>query len=199
MANVNRPNGLSPVKHITGAPYSGQANLYAVLAADTNALAIGDPVVSVAGGASADGIMAVTLGAAGAAVIGVVVGIFDSKSGIKTGNPDSIVRPGAAQSKDWYVMVADDPMLLFEVQEVNSGTPLAAADVGLDCNLVAGANNGFVSGWTLDNATEAVTATLNCKIMGLIQRPDNAIGACARWLVKLNNHQLAGGTGTVGI
>ena len=199
MPNVNRPNGLSPVRHMSGAPYSGQANLYSVLAADTAALAIGDPVVSVAGGASNDGIMAVSLATAGAAVIGVVVGIFDNKNGYKGGNPDSLVRPAAAQSKDWYVLVADDPNLLFEVQEANSGTPLVAADVGLNCNLVAAANNGFVSGWTLDNSTELSTATLNCKILGLVQRADNTVGAAARWLVKLNNHQLAGGTGTAGV
>lgn len=199
MPNVNRPNGLTPVRSITGAPYNGQANLYSVLAADTNPLAIGDPVVSVAGGASADGIMAVTQGSAAGPYIGVVVGIFDSKSGIKTGNPDSIVRPAAAQTKDWYVMVADDPHLLFECQEVNSGTPFAAADVGLNASLAIGSNNGFVSGATLDNATELTTATLGVKLMGLVQRADNSIGAAARWLVKINNHQLNGGTGTAGL
>jgi hypothetical protein len=199
MANVNRPNGLSPVRHMSGAPYSGQSNLYAVLAADTSALAIGDPVCSVAGGAEAGGIMAVTLATAGAKILGVVVGIFDNKNGSKIGNPDSCVRPAAAQTKDWFVLVADDPTLLFEVQEANSGTPFAAADVGLNCNLVAAANNGFVSGWTLDNSTEAVTATLDVKLLGLVQRADNAVGLAARWLVKINDHQLAGGTGTAGI
>ena len=199
MANVNRPNGLTPVRHMSGAPYTGAANLYSVLAADTNPLAIGDPVVSVAGGASADGIMAVTHAAGAGPYIGVVVGIFDNKNGSKIGNPDSLVRPGAAQSKDWYVMVADNPELLFEVQEINSGTPLAAADVGLNANLAIGSNNGFVSGATIDNATELTTATLGVKLLGLVQRADNAVGAAARWLVKLNNHQLASGTGTAGI
>lgn len=48
MPNVNRPSGFSPVKMITGAPYNGQANLYAILAADTSGYAIGDPVTSAA-------------------------------------------------------------------------------------------------------------------------------------------------------
>jgi hypothetical protein len=199
VANVSRPNGLTPVRSITGAPYNGQTNMYAVLAADTSALAIGDPVVSVSGGAEAGGIMAVTLATAGAKILGVVVGIFDNKNGSKIGNPNSIVRPAAAQTADWFVLVADDPHLLFEVQEANSGTPFAAADVGLNCNLVAAANNGFVSGWTLDNTTEATTATLDVKLMGLVQRADNAIGAAARWLVKINDHQLNAGTGTAGV
>lgn len=200
MANADRPMGFSPVKMITGAPYNGQANLYAILAADTNGYAIGDPVTSDVGGGSAEGLPAVTIGVAGAAWRGVIVGIFDTKPGIaKIDNPNSTVRPAAAQTKDWYALVVDDPNVVFEVQEVNSGTPLTAADIGLNANGVAGTNNGYVSGWTLNNATEATTATLNCKIMGLVQRADNAIGAAAKWLVTINNHQLKGGTGTAGV
>jgi len=33
MANTSRVNGFKPVKHITGAPYNGQANIYEVPAA----------------------------------------------------------------------------------------------------------------------------------------------------------------------
>ena len=197
MANANRPTGLSPVKHITGAPFNGQANLYCILAADTNGYAIGDPVVSAAGGADAGGIPAVTLGAATGALRGVIVGVFDTKAIAKIGNPDSIVRPAAAQTKDWYVLVADSPDLVFEVQEVGTGTPLAAADVGLNTNFVVGTNNGFVSGWTLDNATELGTATLQAKILGLAQRADNVVGQYAKWLVKINNHEL--GNVTAGV
>jgi hypothetical protein len=200
MANADRPMGFSPVKMITGAPYNGQATLYAILAADTNGYAMGDPVTSDAGGGSAEGIPAVTIGVAGSAWRGVIVGIFDTKPGIaKIDNPNTTVRPAAAQSKDWYAMVVDDPNVIFEVQEVSGGTALTAADIGLNANGVAGTNNGYVSGWELNNTTEATTATLNCKILGLVQRADNAIGEHAKWLVKINNHQLASGTGTAGV
>ena len=198
MANANRPMGLSPVKTITGAPYNGQARVYAILAADTNGYAIGDPVASVAGGGDASGNAAITIGVAGAAIRGVIVGLADRKDAfVKVGNLDSIVRPAAAQSTDWYALVVDDPTVIFEIQEVNSGTPLAAADIGLNANFVAGANNGFYSGFTLDNATELGTATLNLKILELVQRADNEIGAAAKWLVKINNHEF--NTGTAGV
>lgn len=200
MANANRPTGLTPVKHISGSPYNGQCNLYAVLAADTNAFAIGDPVISAAS-AAADGTPAVTLAAATGAIRGVVVGVLDTKSGgvVKKDNPGSLIRPAAAQSKDWYVLVADDPGLIFEVQEVGTGTPLTAAEIGLNANLVAGTNNGYVSGWTLDNAAEAVTATLQCRILGLVPRIDNAFGQYAKYLVKINTHELdAGAAGVAG-
>lgn len=192
MPNANRPTGLTPVKHISGSPYNGQCNLYGILAADTNGFAIGDPVITAAS-ALADGTPAVTIGAATGALRGVIVGIFDTKSGgvAKIGNPDSCVRPAAAQTKDWYVLVADDPDLIFEVQEVGTGTPLTAAEIGLNANLVSGTNNGYVSGWLLDNAAEAVTSTLQCRILGLSQRVDNAFGQYAKYLVKINVHELS--------
>lgn len=200
MANADRPSGFAPVKMITGAPYNGQANLYAILAADTNAYAVGDPVTSAAGGGSAEGIPAISIGVAGAAWRGVIVGIFDTKPGIsKIDNPNTIVRPAAAQTKDWYALVVDDPNVVFEVQEVSGGTALTVADIGLNADGVAGANNGFISGWELNNATEAATATLNCKILGLVQRADNEVGEHAKWLVLINNHQFKGGTGTAGV
>lgn len=197
MPNADRPTGLTPVKHISGAPYNGQANLYAILAADTNGFAIGDPVVTAAGGGDSKGNPAVTLAAATGALRGVIVGIFDTYPGVKIDNPNSIVRPAAAQSKNWYCLVVDDPDVLFEVQEVSGGTPLAVADIGLNDNLVVGTNNGYVSGWELDNASELSTATLQVKIMGLAQRADNAVGEHAKWIVKINNHELAAGTAGV--
>jgi hypothetical protein len=92
------------------------------------------------------------------------------------------------------VLVADSPDLVFEVQEVGTGTPLTAAEVGLNANLVVGTNNGYVSGWMLDNAAEAVTAALQCRILALVPRIDNAFGQYAKYLVKINNHELAAAT-----
>lgn len=196
MANANRPTGLSPVGNI-GGPYTGQARLYSILAANTNAFAIGDPVVTDAGGGDTRGIPAVTLAAATGAIRGVVMGLFDTYPGVKIDNPNSLIRPAAAQTKVWYALVLDNPYAVFEVQEIGTGTPLAVADIGLNTNLVVGTNNGFLSGWLLDNATEAVGATLQCRILGLVQRADNELGAYAKWLVKINNHELAGGVAGV--
>lgn len=196
MPNDNRPMGLSPVATINSGTYSGQARLYAIAPAITAGFAIGDPVITdTANGGDPDGVPAVTIAAATGPIRGVIVGIADSKAAMaKIDNPNSTVRPAAAQSKWWYVMVVDDPDVIFEVQEIGTGTPLAAADIGLNTNLVVGTNNGFVSGWLLDNATEAVTATLQVRILGLAPRIDNAYGAFAKWHVKINSHELAAGT-----
>lgn len=200
MANANRPTGLSPIRNVFSQEYNGGGNIYAVPAAYATALYIGDPVISVAAGGNPGGVKYVALAAATGPILGVIVGIGrDAGTYSNPGNTDITYRPAAAQSTDWYCLVVDDPNAEFEVQEVGTGTPLTAADIGLNTNLVLGAGNGYVSGWMLDNATEAVGATLQCRILGLVQRLDNAVGQYAKWRVKINNHELNSGTGTVGL
>jgi hypothetical protein len=45
MANVSRVNGFKPVKHFSGAPYNGQANIYEVSVSETIPIFVGDLVV----------------------------------------------------------------------------------------------------------------------------------------------------------
>ncbi len=194
MANANRPTGLSPVKHITGAPFNGQGNIYAILAADTNSYAIGDPVVS-GGSADGNGIASITLAGATGALRGVILGLGTGEDLLANpNNLNSTIRPSGAQSVNWYALVADDPDLIFEVQEKTGGTQLAATNVGENANLIVGANNGYFSGFQLDNTTVATTSTLQVKLLGLKRTSDNAFGAYAKWLVTINSHELHVGT-----
>lgn len=197
MANANQPNGLSPVKHLTGAPFNGQGNIYQIAAADTHGYAIGDPVIS-SGSGDANGIAGVTLAAATGPIRGVILGLGTSPNLIANpNNLNSTVRPAAAQATDWYAIVADSPDILFEVQEHTNGTQLAATEIGLNQVLYLGTNNGYSSGWQLasvTDATPATTATLQVRLMGLVQRPGNSFGGNAKWLVKINAHELSAGT-----
>lgn len=199
MANANRPSGLSPVKHLITGDFNGQGNIYQIAAADTNAYAIGDPVAS-SGSGDANGVPGVTLATAGTgnAIRGVVLGLGTSEGGIfNPNNLNSTIRPSGAQATDWYAIVADDPNIVFEVQEVNSGTAFTASSIGLNANLVSGANNGFQSGWQVSNVGAATTNTLQVRLLGLSRRIDNSFGLCAKWLVKINNHELSAGTAGV--
>ena len=200
MPNVNAASGLSPVRHMSGAPYNGQTNLYCILAANTNAFAIGDPVIS-GGSAEATGkVPNITIAAATGAIRGVIMSLADTYPGnSKTGNPNSIVRPAAAQSGDWYALVCDDPSVIYEIQEIGTGTPFTVAEIGLNANLVAGTNNGYVSGWMIDNTTEATTATLQVRLLGVVNRSGNDLGQYAKYLVKINVHELGTGTGAAGV
>ena len=98
--------------------------------------------------------------------------------------------------------VADDPALLFEVQEVSGGTALTSAAVGLNTNLVGtgGSTVTGISTMEVDNTTEATTNTLAVRLVGLSKRPDNAFGEHAKWLVQINDHRNAmiGGAGPGG-
>lgn len=202
MANANRPAGFIPVQYLNGAEWNGQARLYSIAAAYATALYIGDPVIS-SGTSNADGVPGVILGAATGALRGVIVGLGTQEGLIANPqNLDITYRPAAATTKDWFAMVVDDPMVLFEIQEKANTLQLAATDIGLNTVPVIGTGNGFVSGWQLassTDATPAVTATLQLKLMGLVRRQQNAFGAYAKHLVKINVHELGTGTGALGV
>lgn len=177
MANANTPRGLVPMRDAGSKVDTGGLETYAVLAADGTALYIGDPVVK-SGTADANGIAAITIAAAAGPITGVVEGFV----------PDGVVdRAGfRAASTAAYVLVRTDPNTLYEIQD---NTGIAAVDVGLNANMTIAAGNANTkrSGVTLDVATKATTATLALKIVGISPRPNNALGAFNKLLVKVNN------------
>ena len=94
--------------------------------------------------------------------------------------------------------VYDDPFQEFVIQADNGGAAIAAAQIGLNANLLAGSGNVFTgrSGWQLDTSTAATTATLAAKILGLSRDPENDFGNFAKVRVLINNHlKILGGTG----
>lgn len=191
MANSDRPSGLSPVRYLNGAPWNGGGNVYCIPSTDNNAFAIGDPVV-LAGSADTNGVATITLATAGTGnlVLGPIVSgagalNYGSAYGVPAESP--IVIP-ATKTRAYYVLVCDDPNVIFDIQEENVGSALTAADVGLNGNLVGGTNNGYISGWELDRTGTAVGATLQLKLLGLSQYSGNAFGDFARWLVLINAH-----------
>jgi hypothetical protein len=184
MANTDTPMGLRPLRHLSGAPYNGAANRYYVPASDDTAIYVGG-LVKAGGSSDADGVMSVTGNVStGNAVIGVVVGV------------EPVTHESTnyrVASTERYVLVADDPSLLFECQDDSDGGALAAANVGNTADLT-----GFTSGSTASGrssieidastATASGDGTEDVLIVGLAKRPDNEIGTNAVWEVRLNNH-----------
>lgn len=193
MANTNNPTGFNPVKYISGQPYTGAARLYSALASYGTALYIGDPVVDVGTSSTwPDGTVTkdVQLGATTDVLSGVIVAMFPDTR-------DSLTYRAASTLRRFWV--ADDPNLLFEIQEgLYAGTALTANDLGLNISFAAGTPSTATgrSGAYIDNTTEATTNTLALKLVDFVARPDNEIGAGAKWLVRINRHryvdQLAG-------
>lgn len=189
MANADAPFGLRPVRYLSGAPYNGAANLYYVPSSDSTAIYIGG-MVKLAGSADADGIASVTGNVStGNPVVGVVVGVKPVTATSTTYREASVER---------YVFVADDPNLVFAIQEDSVGGALAATNVGNTADIT-----GFTGGSTstgrssleIDSSTATASGdgTEDVLIVGLVQEPDNAIGTNANWLVRLNNHQFVDG------
>lgn len=212
MPNVSKIRGLVPVKHTTGAPYNGQATIYAVAASDSTALFVGDPV-KLDGSAHVNGVATVTKAGASDTTLGVVVGIVNSKldpvSGAMTAGSISLDTPQyRAASTFSYVLVADAPDLIFEVEQAtgsNAAYTFLIADVGLNVGhtTVAGSTTTGNSGTAIDMSTKATTATLPWKIVGAVQRPDNetisGTSTSVKILVKANAHVFGNGTGATGV
>lgn len=213
MANISKINGFKPVKHINGSPYSGQANIYAVASSDGTALFPGD-VVKLAADGNTDGIQFVTAATAGvagtgAAALGVVVGVVNSKFDPVTGkmSAGSIALDTPqyrVASTAGYVLVADATDVVYEVEATTGGSAysFAVADVGQNANLYAGAGSTTTgtSAHSVDLGDKGTTATLPFKVLGVVNRPDNEkTGNYTKVLVSLNNHQFKGGTGTTGV
>lgn len=212
MANTSKINGFRPVKHVTGAPYNGQANIYAVASSDSTALFVGD-VVKLAADGNTAGIQYVTAHAAGTAgtgqpALGVVVGIINTKldpvGGAMSGGTISLDTPVyRPASTEQYVLVADSPDLIFEVEATAAGLAyaFAVADIGQNANLYAGAGSTVTgnSQHSLNLSDKGTAATLPFKIVGVSKKIDNEVtGNYTKVLVQINNHQYKS-VGTVGV
>lgn len=204
MANTSRPSGLVPVRYLNGAPWTGGGNLYYIPSTDTNAFAIGDPVATLTGAADANGVSAVTLATAGSSAVlrGVIVSagaLVEGGSMFNPSNLNTTVIP-ATKTVNYYVLVVDDPNVIFEIQEFSgeSSTNFTAADIGKGCNLKSGTNSGYVSGWTLDDtAASATSSTRQVRLLGISRRTDNAFGSYCKFLCLINQHELKAATAGV--
>jgi hypothetical protein len=193
--------GLVPQKHIDGTAWNGGTMDYPISSGYSTGLFNGDPVTTLADGT-------IGIGVAGAAILGVFNGCEYTAS-------DGEYRflsywPASTTVYTGTVPIAHiiiDPTVVFTIQEAGpsatAGTPLALADRGLNANFASGTGSTATgqSGFFLNNSTEDTTATLNLKIMALDSgNPLNTTtGAYSNWLVIINNHQLKGGTGTLGV
>lgn len=204
MASVSRVNGFRPVKHITGAPYNGQANLYFLDSGNSDVVMVGD-VVKLAGSSRApSGAPTVARHAGGAteAAVGVVVSILFTGVGDTSNVPPvtSLDTPVyRAASTNRYVLVADDPTVVFEAQ---CNGAFVVGDVGqnAEVDVTAGSTSTGASGMSIDIGNKGTTATLPLKIVGFPNRPDNQTSdSYFNAYVVINNHQLKGGTGTDGV
>lgn len=187
MANDNTPKGLVPVRSVNGQPYTGGGNIYSIAAGQGTLLGLGDLVKLAGTGQTINdqSYADVTRAATGDVFVGAVVAVIPATR-------DSTVYREASTLR--LLVVCDDPNMLFEIQEGGGGTAMAINDIGLNGNIVV-ANADTTTGWSgtlLDNSTPPnTTNTFDLKIVGFVNKPNNAVGAYAKWLVRINRHLYA--------
>lgn len=202
MPNVDNAFGLRPVRHMSGAPYNGAVNMYCILTADGTATFIGDAVKSSGSAANAgttingldlEGMPEVIQAAAGNNIRGVVVGFLPLQT-------DLSVRHRKA-STGRVALVADDPDLVFEIQENSSGSTVGVASVGLHADVIVGSGDATtgMSKMELDSdSVQTTTTQANLRILRMSPRQGNVVGSFCKWEVIISEHELANklGTGT---
>lgn len=207
MASVSRINGFRPVKTLSGAPYTGKANLYFVSSGNSDVIMVGDAVKIAGDARAASGAPTVARCGATDIPVGVVVGILFSGVANEITNVPNVSNLNTpiyrAASTDRYLLVADDPMLVYEVQY--AGTSVAAATITANVGqngqftTTAGSTTTGSSGMQLDSSGLATTSTLPLKIVGYPARPDNVPGdTYFSYYVTLNS-SLYGSLGTTGV
>lgn len=190
MANNDKAFGLRPLGNLAG---TGAQKQYGYEIADNQAGAIfqGDLVVL------KDGYILQFDPSSHTAAVGVFNGCFYNDP--TTQKPTwKNYYPGSINITQGKIVadVLDDPSQMFIIQ--NDGTS-AATDYGLNADVVVGTGNTTtgLSAMELDTSTIATTAALNLKIIGLWDVPNNAVGANAVVVVKINEHSY-GSAGVAG-
>lgn len=204
MANANTPRGLIPARHFDGSVWNGSANVYYVPSGYATSLFIGDPVDVISANNDANGTPAIQLATVGSPMIGSIVGIVNAGEPIIPVLQNSpVYHPGSTAQ---YLLVTDDPTVLYSVQD--DGSAQARAPnlwAGRNANLVAGSGSTVTaySGWQLAASTVATSNTLDVKILRPLNQVDNTVSNTAngspnaKWLVKLNNYRFANQTAGV--
>ena len=189
MPNVDAPSGFRPVRRISGLPLGAMYKAY-IPSSDGTAVFIGDLVKfngesgaagTVIQGEDMEGVPQViraaitdfdVLGTDNVnAICGVVVGFKP--------NPDTSLmykhRPASTNAIVYVCPIDQD--IVFEIQEDADTTPIAAASVGLNAQVLqtqAGSTVTGLSGMELDSSTVATTNTFPVRIIGLSKRVGNA-------------------------
>ena len=182
MANTDRPRGAIPVRYLGGAPYNGAANPYSVDSSNGTAIFVGDYMIR-----EDDGNVAPYTGSSGGNLLGVCVAVGTDETLYL--DPDNLSRRYLPASTAGTVLVADEPDVVFVVQEDNDGTALTAAEAGTNCDVLATAGNTTTgqSAHEIDRST-TTTSAAQLRLIRLLNRDDNEHGDFAKWEVMINEH-----------
>ncbi len=183
MANVSRVQGFRALRHSSGSPYNGSGIPMLAPASMSVAIFMGD-VVNFGGTAGAAGTVVSGMDVEGMptviqsantttsdGVAGVVVGILQ----------DTTLPTKYAAASGPARIVLVEPVwsgVVYECQEDGVGNNIAATAIGANIGFNSGAGSTVtgLSAYSLDSSVTATTSTYPLKLLGLVKRPDNALG-----------------------
>ena len=192
---VSAPYGLQPINRIDGMPYAGAIRQIPVAAGFGTAIFDGDTVVI-----NSDGYLVKSTTTDSGNIVGVCLGGQYVNSSGQTIQGQFIPALASTASNLAYAYVVDDPMALFKVAVVTSGTTMGTAGrtvVGSNLPLVLnpGSTTTGNSAFAVTLTGAGATATIPIRVIDVV--PETATGADAyrELLVKINTHQYNNTTG----
>jgi len=200
MANLDRPCGLKPLRYLNGTPWNGKFNIYYKAVGLAEAIFIGSAVKLASAGDASGVYPTIQLAGAGGPIVGVVIGFGNTPNIVAdVTNLNLLYSPSETAH---YVAVVDDPSVIFECQEddVDGTTLSAATGCGATADLTAESGNTTTGRSTveIDRSTVHTTSTLEIRILRLVDRVDNALGAYSKWEILINVHAYGHGLGATG-
>ena len=192
---VSAPYGLKPINRIDGLPYAGAFRQIPVAAGFATAIFNGDTVKI-----DSDGYLIKSTTTNSGTIVGVVVGGQYVNSSGQTVQGQYIPASASTASNLAYAYVVDDPMALFKVAVVSSGTTMSSAGrtvVGSNLALVlnAGSTTTGDSAFAVTLTGAGTTATIPVRVIDVVPETATAADTYTELLVKINTHQYNDTTG----
>ncbi len=192
---VSAPFGLQPINRIDGMPYAGAIRQIPVAAGFGTAIFDGDTVVI-----NSDGYLVKSTTTNSGDIVGVCVGGQYVNSSNQTVQGQFIPALASTSANLALAYVVDDPMALFKVAVVTSGTTMGTAGrtvVGSNLALVLNAGNTTTgnSAFAVTLTGAGTTATIPIRVIDVVPETATAADTFTELLVKINTHQYNNTTG----
>jgi hypothetical protein len=192
---VSAPYGLKPVNRIDGMPYAGAFRQIPVAAAFATAVFFGDTVQ-----VDSTGYLVLSTATNSGTIVGVCVGGQYVNSSGQTVQGQYLPALISTATNPAYAYVIDDPMALFKVAVVSSGTTMSSAGrtvVGTNLALVLNAGNTTTgdSAFAVTLTGAGTTATIPIRVIDVVPETATAADTYTELLVKINTHQYNNTTG----
>jgi len=192
---VSAPYGLQPINRIDGMPYAGAIRQIPVAAGFGTAIFDGDTVVI-----NSDGYLVKSTTTDSGNIVGVCMGGHYVNSSNQTIQGQFIPALASTATNLALAYVVDDPMALFKVAVVTSGTTMGTAGrtvVGTNLALVLNAGNTTTgnSAFAVTLTGAGTTATIPIRVIDVVPETATAADTFTELLVKINTHQYNNTTG----